>query len=55
MKEGTYGKHSNSIVSISLDILYLSADQPERQALTPTRKEGTHENIIGWVANVSEE
>ena len=46
---------TNKIEHVALGTLCWSADRPERQSITHTRKEGHYGRVTGWAVNVSQE
>ena len=50
-----YFGHSNKIERVALAMLCWSADRPEQQSITHTRKEGHHGKVTGWAAKASEQ
>ena len=46
---------TNKIERVALGLLCWSADRPEQQSITHTRKEGHYGKVTGWAVNVSQE
>jgi len=50
-----YFGDTNRIERVALGMLCWSADRPEQQFITNTRKEGNYGRVTGWATDVSEE
>lgn len=49
----SYDGHTNEIVKVAFNLLYHSADRPERKEITHTRKEGNYGKVSNYSTQVS--